>query len=174
MYFDHHHFLEYCFYYFFKLYYCAIFYSLYVGFFFFNTIRVSNSLDPDQTQHFCWAWSGSKLFAKVISRQQISPLVCKALNRKQLLAKILAKVNFICILIIIIFWNIAFIISSNFIIVPYFTLCMLDFFFQYHQGVKQFGSRSDPTFLLGLIWVQTVCKGYQQTTNFTPSVQSVK
>ena len=30
-----------------------------------NIVRVSNSLDPDQ------AWSGSKLFAKVISRRQI-------------------------------------------------------------------------------------------------------
>ena len=30
-----------------------------------------------------------------------------------------------------------------------------------HQSVKQFGSRSG--LLSGLIWVQTVCKGYQQT-----------
>ena len=30
---------------------------------------------------------------------------------------------------------------------------------EYHQSVKQFGSRSGPTF-----WVQTVCIGYQQTT----------
>ena len=29
-------------------------------------------------------------------------------------------------------------------------------------SVKQFGSR--PDILSGLIWVQTVCKGYQQTT----------
>ena len=40
---------------------------------------------------------------------------------------------------------------------------------KFHQGVKQIGSRSNPTFyilgyMLGLIWVQTVCKGYQQTT----------
>ena len=43
---------------------------------FFNTIRVSNSLDPDQARHF--------LFAKVISRQQKSPLSGKELNTKQL------------------------------------------------------------------------------------------
>ena len=30
-----------------------------------------------------------------------------------------------------------------------------------HQRVKQFGSRSDTLF--SLIWVQTVCKSYQQT-----------
>ena len=33
----------------------------------------------------------------------------------------------------------------------------------YHQSVKQFGSRSGPTYcciLLGLIWVQIVCKGH--------------
>ena len=30
-------------------------------------------------------------------------------------------------------------------------------FLQYHQGVKQFGSRSDPYILSGLIWVQPVC-----------------
>ena len=39
---------EYCFYYSFKLYYCAIFNSL--DAFSFNTIRVSNSLDPDQAR----------------------------------------------------------------------------------------------------------------------------
>ena len=36
---------------------------------------------------------------------------------------------------------------------------------EYHQCVKQFGSRSvRPDIFLGLIWVQTVCKSYQQTT----------
>ena len=45
-----------------------------------NTIRVSNSLDPDQAQHF--AKSGSKLFAKVISRRQKSPLVGKELTQQ--------------------------------------------------------------------------------------------
>ena len=30
---------------------------------------------------------------------------------------------------------------------------------KYRQSGKQFGTRSGPTF-----WVQTVCKGYQQTT----------
>ena len=37
--------------------------------FFQNTIRVSNSLDPDQARHFVGR-SGSKLFAKVISRRE--------------------------------------------------------------------------------------------------------
>ena len=38
--------LQYCFYYSLPLYYCAIFNSLDA------TIRVSNSLDPDQARHF--------------------------------------------------------------------------------------------------------------------------
>ena len=42
---------QYCFYYSSTLYYCAIFYSLDAGFFF-NTIRVSKSLDPDQAWQF--------------------------------------------------------------------------------------------------------------------------
>ena len=42
--------------------------------------------------------------------------------------------------------------------------------FQEHymnQIVKRFGSRSGPTFL---IWVQTVCKGYQGTTKIAASM----
>ena len=35
-----------------------------------NTTNVSKSLDPDKAQPFCRAWSGFKLFAKVISRQR--------------------------------------------------------------------------------------------------------
>ena len=50
--------------------------------FFFITIRVSNSLDPDQADIFL-AWSGSKLFEKIISRQQKSPQADKKLNKKQ-------------------------------------------------------------------------------------------
>ena len=39
-----------------------------------NTIGVSNSLDPDRNSEpiFCRSWSGSKLFAKVISRRQVT------------------------------------------------------------------------------------------------------
>ena len=88
------------------------------------------------------------------------------------------------------FSNIAFIIPSHIIIVPYF--CSLDAgYFQYNLGVKQFGSRSGPTLvgpdlgpnclqrlsankMSGWIWVQTVCKGYQQATKVTPSGQRVK
>ena len=36
------------------------------------------------------------------------------------------------------------------------------FFQKYHPSVKQIGSRSGV--LLGLIWVQSVCKGYEQMT----------
>ena len=38
------------------------------------------------------------------------------------------------------------------------------FFQEHYQSVKQFGSRSGMTFCPVLIWVQTVCKGNQQTT----------
>ena len=34
------------------------------------------------------------------------------------------------------------------------------FFQEFHEGIKQFESRSGS----GLIWFQTICKGYQQTT----------
>ena len=33
---------------------------------------------------------------------------------------------------------------------------------EYHESLKQFGSRSGPTSCRGLMWVQTVFKGYQQ------------
>ena len=36
------------------------------------------------------------------------------------------------------------------------------FFQEYHQVVKQFWIQIRPDILLGLIWVQTVCKSYQQ------------
>ena len=36
-----------------------------------NTFRVANSLDPEQAGNKCQAWSGSILFAKVISRQHL-------------------------------------------------------------------------------------------------------
>ena len=42
-------------------------------------------------------------------------------------------------------------------------LSSADFFHEYHKNAKQFGSRSGPTFSV-LIWVQTICKGYQQAT----------
>ena len=37
-------------------------------------------MDPDQARRLCRAWSGSKLFAKVISSRQKSPLVGKELT----------------------------------------------------------------------------------------------
>ena len=33
-----------------------------------------------------------------------------------------------------------------------------------HSDCQTVGSRSDPSFLSSLIWIQTVCKGYQQMT----------
>ena len=48
---------QYCFYCFFTLYYCAIFYI--------NAIRVSNSLDPDQTQHFVGLDLGPNCLLKI-------------------------------------------------------------------------------------------------------------
>ena len=38
------------------------------------------------------------------------------------------------------------------------------FFQEYYLSVKQVGSRSGRTFFSGLIWVQTFCKIYEQTT----------
>ena len=35
---------------------------------------------------------------------------------------------------------------------------------EYHLSVKQIGSRSGPILLSGLVWVQSVCKGYKQST----------
>ena len=46
--------------------------------------------------------------------------------------------------------------------------------FRNNISVKEFGSRSGLTFLSGLIWVQTVCKGYQQTTKVATSGERVK
>ena len=42
-------------------------------------------------------------------------------------------------------------------------------FQEYHQSVKQFGSRSSPTFCR----VQTVCKGYQQSTKVATSGERI-
>ena len=51
--------------------------------------------------------------------------------------------------------NIFFKISLFVVVFSYF------FFRKYQKSVKQFGSSSFPS---SLIWVQIVCKGYQQTT----------
>ena len=53
---------QYYFYYSFTSYYCAIFFSLDAGFF--NTIKVSNSLDTDQAQHFV----GPELYPNCLQR----------------------------------------------------------------------------------------------------------
>ena len=66
-----------CFYYYFTLYYIAIFYSLDAGFF--NTIRVSNSLEPDQARHFVWPDLGPNCLQRLSG-----DIVGKELNTKQL------------------------------------------------------------------------------------------
>ena len=59
--------------------------------------------------------------------------------------------------------------------VQLFMLCGLQILFkfnlfeklcqEYHQSIKQFGSRSSPAFCrASMVWVQTVCKDYQQMT----------
>ena len=79
------------------------------------------------------------------------------------------------------FSNIAFIIPSHIIIVPYFTLWMQDIFNTIrvsnsldpdqvrHYVGPDLGPNcsqrlSTDNKMSGWIWVQTVCKGYQQTT----------
>ena len=72
--------LKYCFYYSFTLYYCAIFYSLDAGFFQYHP--GAKHFEPRSGSTYCRAWSASKLFANVISRQQRSSLAGKELNTK--------------------------------------------------------------------------------------------
>jgi len=44
----------------------------------------------------------------------------------------------------------------------------------YNLSVKQFGSQMRPHVLLGLIWIQTVCKGHQRSSKFIASGKRVK
>ena len=46
-------------------------------------------------------------------------------------------------------------------------------FQEYHQSVKLFQDTDHSDVLLGLIWVQTVCKGYQQTTKIATSGERI-
>ena len=62
---------QYCFKYSFTLYYCAIFYSLDAGFF--NTIRVSNSLDPDQAKCFVGPDLGSDCLQRLSADNKSHP-----------------------------------------------------------------------------------------------------
>ena len=51
---------------------------------FFNTIRMSNLLDPDQAQHFVGPDLGPNCLQNIfVSRQQKSPQAGKELNTKQ-------------------------------------------------------------------------------------------
>ena len=62
---------KYCFYYTFKLYYFAIFYSSDAGFF--HSIRVSNSWDPDQAQHFVGPDLGPNSLQKLSADKKVAP-----------------------------------------------------------------------------------------------------
>ena len=64
--------------------------------------------------------------------------------------------------------SIAFIIPSHLIIVPNLTLWMLP------SGCQTVWIQIRPDILSGLIWVQTVCRGYQQTTKVTASGQRIR
>ena len=46
----------------------------------------------------------------------------------------------------------------------FFKIIFFKLFQEYHKSVKQFGYRSGPDILSGLIWVQIVFKNYQQMT----------
>ena len=49
-------------------------------------------------------------------------------------------------------------------LLTFFKFNFFEFFFEEYHQCQQVGFRSGPTFSLGLIRVQTICKGYQQTT----------
>ena len=60
-------------------------------------------------------------------------------------------------------------------IVPYFTLWMLEFFNTIStDGCQTVEILIRRDIMLGLIWVQSVCKGYQQTAKVAPSGQRDK
>ena len=78
-----------------------------------------------------------------------------------------------CILISFLIFKYCFYYSFTlFFIVPYFSLWTLEFSIpsEYQTAWNQIR----PDKMSGLIWVQTVCKGYQLTTKVAPSRQRVK
>ena len=74
---------QYCFYYTFTVYCCAIFYSLNTEFF--NTIRVSNSLDLDQTRHFIGPDLGPNCLQRLSADNKSCPWRAKSLIQNNLL-----------------------------------------------------------------------------------------
>ena len=62
---------------------------------FFNTIQVSNSLDPDQARHFVGPDLGPNCLQRLSAYKFKVSLVGKELNTKQLVDYFLAKVSFI-------------------------------------------------------------------------------
>ena len=74
---------QYCFYYAFTVYCCAILYSLNTEFF--NTIRVSNSLDLDQTRHFIGADLGPNCLQRLSADNKSCPWQAKSLIQNNLL-----------------------------------------------------------------------------------------
>ena len=67
----------------FSVYCCAIFYSLNTEFF--NTIRVSNSLDPDQTRHFIRPDLGPNCLQRLSADNKSCPWRAKSLIQNNLL-----------------------------------------------------------------------------------------
>ena len=62
---------------------------------FFNSIRVSNSLDPDQAWHFVGPGLGPNCLLRLSAGDKKSPLAGKELDAEQLVDTTLGKVNFI-------------------------------------------------------------------------------
>ena len=93
VYIDHHQLLEYCFYYSFILYYCAIFYSLDAGFFSIpsgcQTVWIQ--IRPNILSGLIWVQTVCNGYQQTT---KFTPSLLRV-NTKQLLAKILAKVNII-------------------------------------------------------------------------------
>ena len=74
---------QYCFHYTFTVNRCAIFYFLNTEFF--NTIRVSNSLDPDQTRHFIGPDLGPNCLQRLSADNKSCPWRAKSLIQNNLL-----------------------------------------------------------------------------------------
>ena len=129
-----------------------------------NTIRVSNSLAPDQAWHCVRpAWSGSKLFAKVISRQhwKVTSYIPCQFHLSQLL-----ELN--TLWIIEATHEILILISKS-------SRKGSDEPVQKCRFARAFTAsipsncqtnwiQIRPDTVSGLIWVKIVCKGYKQTT----------
>ena len=123
---------------------------------------------------FCWAWSGSKLFAKVISRQQKSQLLTRnELSELKLpsikLVPFCNKISFSkrsCLDAVLNSFHAFAVVCRLF----FLKLAFCKKFFQQLSTLSECQTvwiQIRPNILLGLIWVQTVWEGYKQTTKVT-------